>query len=603
MTVEAIRAATRPDDGALEPEERATSRPVSTTHPTRLSSVVFAAKAIVFRARRFAADLRAPPPRLSTGGANFTQPAGDSRSALWSDETLAERALQRGKVQNLRVAAQALDGLFIPAGAMFSFWRNIGLPSSARGYASGRMLQQGCMVASTGGGLCQLSNALYEVALQAGCRIVERHSHSRIVPGSLAAEGRDATVAWNYVDLRFTADRDLRLTVRLDRDTLTVRLLGQDEAVARAPDAAAKAMAAPLILARSCASCGETQCFMHEGAAPEADIARQAFLVDEAWPEFKRYVQETGGPTDRLGLPLDGAVLGLARYAWPTDGFAKVSGAPVEALRRGLALRRAGGQGALRRNAELDAARRIAARLAKTLSPEIVSVTVAQSYLPFLWRDGVLGGRDVTVLMTRLPMMVLQARLDAAASANPLQATLADFRAPAWLATAEAEALADAVRIVTPHAEIAALFGARAVHLPWHTEQRRARDATPVRRIAFPGPTVARKGAYALREAAMALDLEVMPLGAELEGDGFWRGVRIAPPGDWTTVDAVVQPAMVEDQPRRLLAALAAGIPVIATAACGLEPQPGLVLLPQGNVEALIAALSSMMDTVRDRKA
>jgi hypothetical protein len=603
VTVEAIRAATRPDDGALEPEERATSRPVSTTHPTRLSSVAFAAKAIVFRARRLAADLRAPPPRLSTGGADFTQPAGASRSALWSDETLAERALQLGKVQNLRVAARTLDGLFIPAGAVFSFWRNIGLPSAARGYTSGRMLQQGCMVASTGGGLCQLSNALYEVALQAGCRIVERHAHSRIVPGSLAAEGRDATVAWNYVDLRFIAERDLRLSVRLDRDTLTVRLLGEDEAVARAPAAAAKAMAAPLILARSCASCGETQCFMHEGAAPEADIARQAFLVDEAWPEFKQYVQQTGRPTDRLGLPLDGAVLGLARYAWPTDGLAKVSSAPVEALRRSLALRRAGGQGALRRNAELDAARRIAARLSKTLSPEIVSVSVAQSYLPFLWCDGVLGGRDVTVLMTRLPMAVLQARLDAAASANPLQATLADFRAPVWLAAAEAEALADAVRIVTPHAEIAALFGARAVQLPWHTEQRRARDATPVRRIAFPGPTVARKGAYALREAAMALDLEVMPLGAELEGDGFWRGVRIAPPGDWTTVDAVVQPAMVEDQPRRLLAALAAGIPVIATAACGLEPQPGLVLLPRGNVEALIAALSSMMDTVRDRKA
>jgi hypothetical protein len=557
--------------------------------------VVFAAKAVAFRARRLMADLRAPPPRLSTGGADLVRTAGASRSALWSDETIAERTLQLGKVQNLRVAARALDELFIPAGAVFSFWRHLGLPSAARGYASGRMLQQGCMVASTGGGLCQLSNALYEVALQAGCRIVERHSHSRIVPGSLAAAGRDATVAWNYVDLRFTAERDLRLSVRLDRDTLTVRLLGADEAVTGAP--AATAMGAPLILARSCASCGETECFMHEGVGPAVDVARRAFLVDEAWPEFKKYVQETGGPTDRLGLPLDGAALGLARYAWPTNGFAGVSSAPVEALRRSLALRRAGGQGAARRNAELEAARRIAGRLSKMLSPEIVSVTVAQSYLPFLWRDGVLGGREVTVLMTRLPMTVLQARLDAAAAAEPLQATLADFRAPAWLAAAEAEALADAVGIVTPHAEIAALFGARALRLPWHAEPRRARDPRPVRRIAFPGPTVARKGAYALREAAMALDLEVMPLGAELEGDGFWAGVRIAPVGDWTTVDAVVQPAVVEDQPRRLLAALAAGVPVIATAACGLDPQPGLVLLPQGNAEALIAALSVMMDT------
>jgi hypothetical protein len=126
---------------------------------------------------------------------------------------------------------------------------------------------------------------------------------------------------------------------------------------------------------------------------------------------------------------------------------------------------------------------------------------------------------------------------------------------------------------------------------------RRERPATPIRRIGFPGPTVARKGAHAVRAAALALDLEVMPLGSELEGEGFWRGVRIAPPGDWTTVDVIVQPAIVEDQPRRLLAALAAGIPVIATPACGLDPQPGLKLIPPADPEALIAALASASQT------
>ncbi len=38
-------------------------------------------------------------------------------------------------------------------------------------------------------------------------------------------------------------------------------------------------------------------------------------------------------------------------------------------------------------------------------------------------------------------------------------------------------------------------------------------------------------------------------------------------------------------------------MPVIATDACGLDRQLGLVLLPHGNAEALIAALSAMMDT------
>jgi glycosyltransferase involved in cell wall biosynthesis len=68
--------------------------------------------------------------------------------------------------------------------------------------------------------------------------------------------------------------------------------------------------------------------------------------------------------------------------------------------------------------------------------------------------------------------------------------------------------------------------------------------------------------------------------------------VSTIPPGDWTNVDAVVQPALVEDQPRRLLAALAAGKPVFASHACGLDPRPGLTLIPPDDPGALIAAIA-----------
>jgi len=85
-----------------------------------------------------------------------------------------------------------------------------------------------------------------------------------------------------------------------------------------------------------------------------------------------------------------------------------------------------------------------------------------------------------------------------------------------------------------------------------------------------------------------------MPLGAELEGPDFWRGLRTIPAGDWAGVAAVVQPALAEEQPRRLLRALAAGIPVIATPACGIEPRPGLSLVSAGDTAALIAALAAL---------
>ncbi|HJW40748.1 MAG TPA: glycosyltransferase family 4 protein, partial [Rhizomicrobium sp.] len=63
-------------------------------------------------------------------------------------------------------------------------------------------------------------------------------------------------------------------------------------------------------------------------------------------------------------------------------------------------------------------------------------------------------------------------------------------------------------------------------------------------------------------------------------------------PANWLDgVTAVVQPALLEDAPRKLLEALASGVPVIATPACGLPPQMGLTLVPADNVDALIAAL------------
>ena len=79
----------------------------------------------------------------------------------------------------------------------------------------GRQISEGCLIPAIGGGICQLSNALYEVALGAKLTIVERHPHTRIVPGSASEWGKDATVFWNYLDLRFVSPVPLLLTYLL----------------------------------------------------------------------------------------------------------------------------------------------------------------------------------------------------------------------------------------------------------------------------------------------------------------------------------------------------------------------------------------------------
>jgi hypothetical protein len=195
--------------------------------------------------------------------------------------------------------------------------------------------------------------------------------------------------------------------------------------------------------------------------------------------------------------------------------------------------------------------------------------------------------------MTRLPLREMEATLDKAAKLYPESPTLADFRAPAELTEAEREALCAARQWITPHRAIAALAGERALLLDWQLPP--SRRITPGNTIVFPASTLGRKGAYELRAAARETGLPVRLCGPAIESAEFWNGVAISRAcGDWLEgASVVVLPAWVEHQPRRLLEALAAGVPVIASAACGLSPLPGLTIVPCGDVAALVSAIES----------
>ena len=135
-----------------------------------------------------------------------------------------EQELELGKVHNLRIAAAAVDGIVLHADEEFSFWAAAGRPGRGKGYVLGRELRQGCMVPSIGGGICQLTNALSRVAHRAGMELVERHSHTAHPPGFFIDDTTDATVFWNYIDLRFRSPVAVRIGARLSESTLVVRL-------------------------------------------------------------------------------------------------------------------------------------------------------------------------------------------------------------------------------------------------------------------------------------------------------------------------------------------------------------------------------------------
>src|SRR5690554_4290594 len=174
------------------------------TLPTRHRSRVHRLKVTGVTARRLLADVLDPRIIRHRLAEDTGWPTvAESRSRVWTNDAVGEWRLEAGKVENLRVAARLLDGVCVPAGEVFSLWKHLGRPVRRRGFVEGREILEGCVVPYVGGGLCQLSNALYDAAMRAGFEILERHRHSKVIAGSMAEQQRDATVFWPHIDLRF----------------------------------------------------------------------------------------------------------------------------------------------------------------------------------------------------------------------------------------------------------------------------------------------------------------------------------------------------------------------------------------------------------------
>jgi hypothetical protein len=323
---------------------------------------------------------------------------------------------------------------------------------------------------------------------------------------------------------------------------------------------------------RSCASCDETGCAMHRLHHVEAPVeGRSAWLLDEIWPETASMVAATRGAEDQLLAPgLWGAR--PVRYAWPgpvrhAAGFAT--------LGRHLAMRQvAKAPGGVRQRAYLAHDRQVALALARRIDHRCSHLVVAQTLLLWLDEAGALGGRSYDVLMSRHPLGEIHRRLDAAAAELGQSPTIGDFRADAALVERERALLARARRIVTPHHELAAMFPAQAVRLAWHRPP--PLPHVPGKRVAFLGPTIARQRPDLVRALAAALPEPLIAFGAMLEGPDFWAGAAIERrtfgPGWLDGIGAILHPATLTAQPRRLLQAAASGVALYATAASGLDP-------------------------------
>lgn len=136
------------------------------------------------------------------------------------------------KLANIGLASLAIDGLVVQPGEIFSFWDAVGWPSERRGFRRSRNIVQGRLSAEVGGGLCQVSGIVYQLALRAGLEIRERHAHSVDIykeEERFAPLGADATVVYGYKDLRCANPFPFRIVLRFEisRSELTLHIFSE----------------------------------------------------------------------------------------------------------------------------------------------------------------------------------------------------------------------------------------------------------------------------------------------------------------------------------------------------------------------------------------
>ena len=140
-------------------------------------------------------------------------------------------ASDTGRVENLRISTGYINGTLLMPGEEFSYNNTIGPTTPERGYKEANTYVGSKIVPGYGGGVCQVSSALYRAVIQANIRSTERRNHSMTV--SYAKPGLDATVAAGYIDYKFVNTYDFPIYIQgyLSGNKVVFNVWGNKEAM------------------------------------------------------------------------------------------------------------------------------------------------------------------------------------------------------------------------------------------------------------------------------------------------------------------------------------------------------------------------------------
>ena len=108
--------------------------------------------------------------------------------------------------QNLKTGVDLLNGSVLMPGEQLSVHDRTAPYDEEHGYVPAGSYENGQVVDSFGGGICQVSTTLYNAVLYAELEVVERYPHSMLV--AYVDPSRDAAIAGDYLDFVFKNSYD-----------------------------------------------------------------------------------------------------------------------------------------------------------------------------------------------------------------------------------------------------------------------------------------------------------------------------------------------------------------------------------------------------------
>jgi vancomycin resistance protein VanW len=200
----------------------ATAPPISIPKPRSKSPLRLAlGKAWFVLKRRWHWWFSSTPYATARSGVNLAHTHASHHTPLLRALPNVDMHLQHNKIASLRVAAACIDGIVLRPGEVFSFWRLVGKPAARRGFKTGMVLRNGKVAEGMGGGLCQMTNLIYWMAIHTDLTITERWRHGfDVFPDANRTQpfASGATCAYNYIDLQIANHTQNTYQLRLQVD-------------------------------------------------------------------------------------------------------------------------------------------------------------------------------------------------------------------------------------------------------------------------------------------------------------------------------------------------------------------------------------------------